>query len=90
MRVIGLTVVLVVNLIFAPLAGEAQQTGKVWRIGWLSPPSAETGASELDALRKGLKELNYIEGRNAACEPWNSRSTFFAPRAPPRRSLQSR
>jgi len=68
MRVIGLTVVLVVNLIFAPLAGEAQQTGKVWRIGWLSPPSAETGASELDALRKGLKELNYIEGRNVAIE----------------------
>jgi putative tryptophan/tyrosine transport system substrate-binding protein len=52
----------------APLAGQAQQAGKVWRIGWLSPPSAAAGGSELDALRKGLQELNYVEGRNIRIE----------------------
>jgi putative tryptophan/tyrosine transport system substrate-binding protein len=52
-------------LLAAPLAAERQQTAtKVWRIGWLSPPSAATGASEFDALRDGLRELNYVEGRN--------------------------
>ena len=34
----------------------------------LSPPSATTGAPELDALREGLRELNYVEGRNLALE----------------------
>src|SRR3979411_3431857 len=52
----------------APLAGQAQQAGKVWRIGWLSPPSAAAGGSELDALRKGLQELSYVEGRNIRIE----------------------
>src|SRR5262245_45408395 len=64
---IGLAVVLAVSLL-APFAAEAQQAAKVWRIGWLSPPSAETGSSELDALRDGLKELNYVEGRNITIE----------------------
>jgi hypothetical protein len=40
----------------------------MWRIGWLSPPSADTGAFALDALRDGLKELNYVEGRNITIE----------------------
>jgi putative tryptophan/tyrosine transport system substrate-binding protein len=56
------------GVLAAPLAAEGQQAGKVWRIGWLSPPSAETGASALDALRDGLKELNYVEGRNITIE----------------------
>ena len=56
------------GLLAAPLAAQAQQPGKTWRIGWLSPPSAATGGSELDALRKGLQELNYIEGRNLRIE----------------------
>jgi putative tryptophan/tyrosine transport system substrate-binding protein len=42
--------------------------GRVWRIGWLSPPSGEAGGSELDALRQGLRELGYVEGRNIVIE----------------------
>jgi hypothetical protein len=46
-------------LLATPLGVEAQPAAnKVWRIGWLSPPSAATGASEFDALRDGLRELN--------------------------------
>jgi putative ABC transport system substrate-binding protein len=66
MRLIGL--VLTLSLILAPLAAGAQQAGKVWRIGWLSPPSEATGVSELDALRHGLQELNYVDGRNIRIE----------------------
>ena len=56
------------GLLAAPLTARAQQAGKTWRIGWLSPPSAAAGGSELDALRKGLQELNYVEGRNIRIE----------------------
>jgi putative tryptophan/tyrosine transport system substrate-binding protein len=56
------------GLLAAPLATQAQRAGKMWRIGWLSPPSAATGGSELDALRKGLQELNYVEGQNIRIE----------------------
>jgi putative tryptophan/tyrosine transport system substrate-binding protein len=52
----------------APLAAEGQKAGNVYRIGWLSPPSAATGVSELDALREGLRQLNYVEGRNIMIE----------------------
>src|SRR5438874_8465128 len=51
-----------------PFATQAQPAGKVWRIGWLSPPSPATGASEFNALRDGLRELNYVEGRNITIE----------------------
>lgn len=55
-------------LFAAPVGAQAQPAARTWRIGWLSPPSAESGASELDALRDGLRELNYVEGRNIVIE----------------------
>jgi putative tryptophan/tyrosine transport system substrate-binding protein len=54
----------------APLGAEAQQAGKMWRIGFLSqgqPPKAW-----LDALQQGLRERGYIEGRNVT---WEFRAT---------------
>jgi hypothetical protein len=39
MRLIGLAVVLAVSLTLVPLAGEAQQAAKVWRLGWLGDGS---------------------------------------------------
>lgn len=55
-------------LVAPPRAARAQPAGRMWRIGWLSPPSADAGASELNALREGLRELNYVEGRNLVIE----------------------
>src|SRR5712692_10602072 len=55
------------GLLAAPLAAEAQQAGKVWRIGVLSPvPSTRTGSPAL--LRQTLSELGYVEGLNLAIE----------------------
>jgi len=39
MRLIGLAVVLALSLTLAPLAAEAQQAGKVYRVGYLSAGS---------------------------------------------------
>jgi putative ABC transport system substrate-binding protein len=58
------------GLLAAPLAAEAQQAGKVYRIGYLSLgslESPETRAS-LDAFRQGLRERGYVEGQNIVIE----------------------
>ncbi len=62
------SLVLALGVLAAPLA-QAQPDGKVHRIGWLSPTTSLAGASELEALREGLRELGYIEGRNMSIEP---------------------
>jgi putative ABC transport system substrate-binding protein len=68
MRRIGLAVVLTVSLILAPLAVEAQQTGKLRQIGYLDQGSADRNRPYLDGLRRGLRELGWLEGQNIAIE----------------------
>jgi putative ABC transport system substrate-binding protein len=58
-----------------PLGTEAQQTGKVWRIGvlWFTIPSVSSPFFE--ALQHGLQELGYHEGRNITFEQrWAERN----------------
>ena len=52
----------------APLAAGAQQAGKSWRVGLLSPGSASAAGSRLAAFKHGLRELGYVEGQNLAIE----------------------
>ena len=66
MRLIGLAVILTVSLILAPLAVEAQQAGKVYRIGYLSLRHGPGPFEEV--FRQALRELGWIEGRNVAFE----------------------
>ena len=56
-------------LLAAPLAVEAQQTGKVWRIGYLGnfPPTPRT-AFLVAAFTEGLRQYGYVEGRNLVIE----------------------
>jgi putative ABC transport system substrate-binding protein len=78
-----LTVFLVVALLVTSTHSSAQQSssGRVWRIGWLSPPSSTTGASELEALRDGLRALNYVEGRSLQVEErWADGDQTMLPR----------
>jgi putative ABC transport system substrate-binding protein len=59
---------LVVGLLAMPRATDAQQAGKVYRIGILEAIPAARNAGNLDALRKGLRDLGYVEGRNLVLE----------------------
>jgi len=47
-----------------PLFAEAQQTGKVRRVGTLHTSSAKDEADRVAALERGLAELGYLAGRN--------------------------
>jgi putative tryptophan/tyrosine transport system substrate-binding protein len=49
-------------------AAEAQQTGKVWRIGYLSAGSRLGAEAREEAFRQGLRELGYVEGQNITIE----------------------
>jgi putative tryptophan/tyrosine transport system substrate-binding protein len=55
-------------ILAAPLAARAQPAGKVYRIGILETIPAARNAANLDALRKGLRDLGYVEGRNLIIE----------------------
>jgi putative ABC transport system substrate-binding protein len=52
----------------AARAADAQVARRAPRIGWLSPASAANGLPNLDALRVGLRELGYVEGRSITIE----------------------
>jgi putative tryptophan/tyrosine transport system substrate-binding protein len=56
------------GIVTAPHAGEAQQPGKVYRIGVLSPFASSSGPSSFAAFPQTLRELGYVEGRNVALE----------------------
>ncbi len=58
------------GLLAAPLAAEAQQAGKVYRIGILGnvPLTDPEGARVWGAFIQGLRELGYEEGRNITIE----------------------
>jgi len=68
LRLIGLAVVLGISLVLAPLVADTQETGKVYRIGYLSVTTAANGLSNLEALRHGLRGLGYVEGKNFTIE----------------------
>ena len=63
---VGCIMVLTLRLLAAPLAAEAQQSGKVYRIGYLAtdPPLSELW----EALLDGLREHGYREGQNLVFE----------------------
>ena len=50
------------------LRARAQQSPKMWRIGYLGFGSASSWTSEIEALRSGLRDLGYIEGKNVSIE----------------------
>jgi putative tryptophan/tyrosine transport system substrate-binding protein len=66
MRLIGFAVVLALTI--AVFAAEAQQTSKVYRIGFVSMRSGPGDNPQLEAFRQGLQAMGYQEGRNAVLE----------------------
>jgi putative tryptophan/tyrosine transport system substrate-binding protein len=56
------------SVLAAPLAAEAQQAGKIYRIGYLSYLGCSDDPFLRDPFRQGLRELGYVEGRNVVIE----------------------
>jgi len=52
----------------APLAAEAQQARKVWRMGYLGNGNPTSSGPTRDAFRQGLQELGWVEGQNVVIE----------------------
>jgi putative ABC transport system substrate-binding protein len=57
--------ILLLALLVLPLPAEAQEAGKIARIGMLGP---RQGDVFVEAFREGLRDLGYVEGRNISVE----------------------
>jgi ABC-type uncharacterized transport system substrate-binding protein len=67
LRSLGLIVTLALLLATAPLGAEAQQAGKLFRIGFVAgPDAADTQYGR--AFREGLRELGWVEGHTVAID----------------------
>ena len=64
---LGLSVIACV-LVVVGAAAQAQQTGKIFRIGFLDPSTASGSAVSWEAFRQELSKLGWIEGKNIAIE----------------------
>ena len=64
----ALAAMFALGLLAAPLPAEAQQAGKVYRIGMLESTSPAINAANLEGFRRGLGELGYLEGKNFVIE----------------------
>jgi putative ABC transport system substrate-binding protein len=57
------------SMLLAPCsAAEAQQAGKIFRIGFLDDSTASSIADRLEAFRQEMSRLGWIEGKNIAIE----------------------
>jgi ABC-type uncharacterized transport system substrate-binding protein len=65
---VGCIVTLVLGLLLAPLAADAQPPPQVPRIGVLSSFSLTANSRNRDAFRQGLYELGYVEGQTIVLE----------------------
>jgi ABC-type uncharacterized transport system substrate-binding protein len=56
------------SMLAALFVAEAQQAGKVYRVGFLGSTSPSGYASQVEAFRGGLRDLGYVEGQNLVIE----------------------
>jgi putative ABC transport system substrate-binding protein len=59
---------IVLTFAFGGALVDAQQPGKVFRIGYLDPSTASSSAVQLQALRQELSNHGWIEGKNITIE----------------------
>jgi putative tryptophan/tyrosine transport system substrate-binding protein len=65
---LGLIGMLIACCLWTPLASDAQQAGKIPRVGVLTTVLAPTTKLFYEVFRQGLQELGYVEGQNIALE----------------------
>ena len=76
LKLVGIVVVAVAFTLCGARAS-AQQTGKIFRIGFMDPSNASGIAALVDAFRQELSKLGWIEGKNITIEyrfapPWGN------------------
>ncbi len=71
---VKLLAALTLGLFAAPLTLDAQQAGKVYRIGYLANTPAPPPL--WDAFSRGLRELGWVEGRNIIIERRNAEERY--------------
>jgi len=67
-RALWLVVLLIIVVLAAPIAIEAQQPGKVYRIGYLTVPSRESAQGVADTFQLGLRDLGWVAGQNVVVD----------------------
>jgi putative ABC transport system substrate-binding protein len=67
-RAAVLSILFVPVLLAVAVITEAQQTGKIFRIGFLDTSTASGMAVLVDAFRQELNKLGWVEGKNIAIE----------------------
>jgi putative ABC transport system substrate-binding protein len=70
----NLVIALGAGALFAPIASFAQQSSKVWRIGFLWQDEPSSYITRIDAFKAGLLELGYTEGRDYTIEHRSARN----------------
>jgi putative ABC transport system substrate-binding protein len=68
MRRIGLAVALAIGCLVAPATPEAQQSGKVYKIGYLAFSTCASQDPNLRQFREALAAIGYVEGKNIVIE----------------------
>ena len=69
LRTIGLISTLILGLFAGPLPAEAQQAGKVYRVGYLTSRLGSPATNPMYiAFQQGLRELGYVEGQDLVLE----------------------
>jgi putative ABC transport system substrate-binding protein len=68
MRRSAIGLILALAIFVAPLATEAQQPGKIPKVGVLSPGSPPVPSSPFVSFRQGLHDLGYVEGQTILLE----------------------
>jgi putative ABC transport system substrate-binding protein len=64
----GIGFIIALGILLGSLAAQAQQTGNVYRIGFLGNSTAALEANLVGPFREELRELGYVEGRNVLIE----------------------
>ena len=68
MTVKGIGFIITLGILLGSLAAQAEQTGNVYRIGFLGNSTAALEANLVGPFREGLRDLGYVEGRNVLIE----------------------
>src|SRR5262245_1472997 len=75
-RLLALSLLLALALLAAPLAAEAQQVARVYRIGFLMSSSPSAVPTRVEEFRRGLHALGYVEGSNLIIELRSAEGQF--------------